>query len=102
MSGAVDLTECPKFKGYSRSCNCGKCAVCGYSKHMAVHGPSYGQPPGSKPWHHEFVPKEINVNLPFERIPQHASDPGFGTVPPEKDSGKITGIDKNKPNEVKE
>lgn len=25
----------------------------------------------------------IAVNLPFERVPQHASDPGFGTVPPD-------------------
>jgi hypothetical protein len=27
----------------------------------------------------------IAVNPPFERIPQHASDPGFGPVPPEPD-----------------
>jgi predicted nucleic acid-binding Zn-ribbon protein len=27
----------------------------------------------------------IPVNLPFERVPQHASDPGFGAVPPEPD-----------------
>lgn len=25
----------------------------------------------------------IKVNVPFERVPQHASDPGFGPVPPE-------------------
>jgi hypothetical protein len=24
---------------------------------------------------------EIEVNLPFERLPQHAGDPGFGPVP---------------------
>ena len=26
----------------------------------------------------------IPVNLPFERVPQHANDPGFGPVPPMK------------------
>lgn len=25
----------------------------------------------------------IPVNMPFERVPQHAFDPGFGPVPPE-------------------
>lgn len=24
----------------------------------------------------------MKVNLPFERIPEHANDPGFGPVPP--------------------
>jgi hypothetical protein len=32
------------------------------------------------------IAKELNseppCNLPFERIPQHAADPGFGPVPP--------------------
>lgn len=54
MSGAVDLNECPNAVNH---CKCGMC-VCGYSKHMAVHGPLYGQPPGSRPYHHEFVPRE--------------------------------------------
>ncbi len=55
--GAVDLTACPawgKIKRYH--CRCGKCKVCGNHKHTAVHGPSQGQPPGSKPWGHQFVP----------------------------------------------
>lgn len=54
MTGAVDFKECPQ---YGSSCRCEpKCAVCGFGKHMAVHGPHYGEPPGSKPWGHEFKP----------------------------------------------
>lgn len=53
MSGAVDLNECPNRVGH---CKCGMCAVCPYPKHMAIHGPLYGQPPGSRPYGHEFVP----------------------------------------------
>ena len=52
--GAVDLSECPT--GAGNRCRCDRCRVCGYRKHMAVHGPMYGEPPGSKPWDHEFVP----------------------------------------------
>lgn len=51
--GAVDLDECPRKRG--NRCKCGTCAVCGFQKHMAVHGPVYGAGPGSKPWDHEFA-----------------------------------------------
>lgn len=65
MSGAVDINECPHRKhlritrGGIRpgNCRCGRCAVCGYQKHEGIHGPLVGQPPGSKPWGHEFVPE---------------------------------------------
>lgn len=56
VSGAIDLTECPEW-GSRFNCACEKCAHCGFRKHMAVHGPTYGQPPGSKPYDHEFVPQ---------------------------------------------
>lgn len=59
MSGAVDLGEC-QFRRYYRAnygCRCGKCAVCGYPKHSGIHGPVFGQPPGSEPWGHEYVPR---------------------------------------------
>jgi hypothetical protein len=55
--GAVDFNECPR-SGYVRSlnyCECGHCAVCGFPKHTTVHGPSYGQPPGSEPYDHQYV-----------------------------------------------
>jgi hypothetical protein len=48
--GAVELT-C-----YRCDANCGpRCAVCGYFKHTAVHGPAHGQPPGGKPWGHKYT-----------------------------------------------
>jgi hypothetical protein len=50
--GAVDLSECP-----TRHCVCKpRCEVCGFGKHSAVHGPFYGQPPGSKPYDHRYIP----------------------------------------------
>lgn len=54
MSGAVDLDACETRRG--QNCHCGTCAVCGYAMHMSIHGPLFGQPPGSKPFGHEFVP----------------------------------------------
>ncbi len=54
-AGAVDLDACTTRR--KTICHCQKCAVCGWGKHMAIHGPLYGQPPGSKPWGHEFKPK---------------------------------------------
>ena len=54
---AVDMSQCPSHQ-YGRlynRCACGRCKVCGFQKHMAVHGPFYGQPPGSQPYDHEFV-----------------------------------------------
>lgn len=51
MSGAVDLEECVPHQ-----CRHGHCAVCGELKHKAAHGPVFGQPPGSPPYDHEFVP----------------------------------------------
>ncbi len=57
QQGAVDLSECPHPAGrYQRGCRCGKCAACGLQKHTAIHGPLLGQPPGSKPWGHEYRP----------------------------------------------
>lgn len=51
VSGAVDLSECP----YKHACACRpRCRKCGYGKHAAVHGPVFGQPPGSKPYDHEY------------------------------------------------
>jgi hypothetical protein len=54
VGGAVDFSECPS----PRRCPCGHCDLCGYPKHSGIHGPVYGEPPGSKPWGHAFVPKE--------------------------------------------
>lgn len=58
MTGAADLKACPT-KGQRGWCACGEpCVVCGYREHFAIHGPKYGQPPGSEPWGHEFKPPE--------------------------------------------
>lgn len=55
IKGAVDFNECPWYT--RRICRCGLCAKCGFSKHTAIHGPIYGQPPGSEPYDHEFTPR---------------------------------------------
>lgn len=64
--GAIDFAECTTCSyredrsGKRRfyGCRCGKCAACGLHKHIGIHGPLYGNPPGSKPFGHEFVPVE--------------------------------------------
>lgn len=61
MSGAVDLKECHRrrrVRGGSSFCNCEVCAVCGLKKHTGIHGPALGEPPGSKPYGHEFVSQQ--------------------------------------------
>lgn len=58
--GAVDLDACPSRTPKLRRCRCEKCDVCGQPKHSAVHGPSFGDPPGSKPWGHEYVPPALS------------------------------------------
>jgi len=55
--GAVDLDACPdgpprRYKPLP--CRCGVCAVCGLPKHMAIHGPCWGERPGTRPHGHEF------------------------------------------------
>ena len=66
MSGAVDFAECTTKRVFTRvwrgrqqvvnqACRCAMCAICGWGKHMAAHGPCLGGLPGSKPWGHEFV-----------------------------------------------
>ena len=50
--GAILASECPGKK----NCTCGRCAVCGYPKHKAIHGPIYPGDSSGKPWGHKFVP----------------------------------------------
>jgi hypothetical protein len=53
--GAIDFTECPN---YPKPCRCKPpCVVCGFNKHMAIHGPLMDQPPGSEPYDHVYVAK---------------------------------------------
>lgn len=63
--GAIDISECPTRRQVKTrygttamlQCRCKPvCSVCGQHKHSAVHGPIYGQPPGSVPWGHEYHP----------------------------------------------
>lgn len=57
--GAIDLDECPQcHPRQRRRCRCGDCSVCGNPKHSAIHGASFGEKPGSKPFGHKFVPIE--------------------------------------------
>lgn len=56
--GAVDVFACPRTGRRGRTVNCycePACAICGFGKHCVLHGAEYGHPPGSRPWHHEFV-----------------------------------------------
>ena len=57
VNGAVDLNACPTRKWKYRKwwCYCIPCK-CGAKKHASVHGPILGEPPGSKPWGHEYEP----------------------------------------------
>jgi hypothetical protein len=66
MTGAVDFDACP-----SRRCYCGKCKVCGFPMHSAVHGPVLGQPPGSKPFGHEFMPMDYPDPPPDPKPGEH-------------------------------
>lgn len=66
MAGAVNFKECPAGRtasGRLRACPCGRCVICGEAKHTAVHGPVIDQPPGSKPWGHEFKPRANLVSV---------------------------------------
>lgn len=54
-NGAIDLTKCPQYVHRRRGCRCGSCAICGYPKHTAIHGPVNGGAPGSRPYGHQFV-----------------------------------------------
>ena len=65
MSGAIDFDECFGRKvrtshGNPGRCSCGVCAICGQMKHTAVHGPIAGQPPGTKPYDHEYEPRSAS------------------------------------------
>lgn len=64
-AGAVDWDACPtrRYDGWNR-CSCGECEMCGNQKHTAIHGPLLGQPPGSKPYGHEFKPIRRSLSGP--------------------------------------
>jgi hypothetical protein len=55
MFGAVDFEECAWG---CNKCHHGKCKICGFNKHCAVHGPVYDELPGGKPYDHEFEPTD--------------------------------------------
>ena len=52
--GAIDINACPRGPRKYHPCRCAPCITCGFGKHTAVHGPVLGQPPGTKPWGHEY------------------------------------------------
>lgn len=56
--GATDGEACPTRRPRG-GCRCKpRCAVCGYGEHDAIHGPKFGEPPGSEPWGHQFEPSD--------------------------------------------
>ena len=57
-SGAIDVQECPTRSDRPyRGCSCTPtCAICGDGPHWASHGPYYGQPIGTTPFGHAYVP----------------------------------------------
>lgn len=58
MAGATDWNECKTRLMKASPCRClPVCAICGYGKHDALHGPFLDQPPGSEPYDHEYKPK---------------------------------------------
>jgi hypothetical protein len=61
MSGAVDFNEC--IRDSWERCQCGRCMRCGFPKHSGVHGPVNFEPPGSRPWGHEYVPREALIEV---------------------------------------
>ena len=54
--GAIDISYCPTKR--ETPCRCGPCEACGFGPHMAIHGPVFGQPPGSRPWGHMYQARE--------------------------------------------
>ncbi len=68
QSGAVLVDECPT---YPHKCKCGKCRLCGYDKHSAIHGAVNDGHAGSKPFGHEF-------ELLFTPAPREAKCPTCG------------------------
>jgi len=71
MSGATDTDACTNKRYYNCQCY-PKCVICGNGEHSAIHGPFYGQPPGSKPYEHEFQPRAStcpHTNLPRPERP---------------------------------
>lgn len=52
--GATDGNACPT-RHPGGMCRCEpRCAVCGWGEHDAIHGPRFGERPGSEPWGHQF------------------------------------------------
>ena len=54
LVGAIDVDNCPSKRRPGGTCRCGPCAECGWGPHMAIHGPKYGQLPGTEPWGHLY------------------------------------------------
>lgn len=55
---SIDILNCSRY--WSHECHCTPCDVCQQGKHSAYHGPVLGQPVGSPPWGHEYVPEHGN------------------------------------------
>jgi hypothetical protein len=51
--GAIDIETCVT-RTRTGSCRCLPKCICGYGPHSALHGPFYGQQPGTKPYDHEY------------------------------------------------
>jgi len=81
MSGATNWHAC-LTRTTGGTCRCQpRCAVCGFGEHSAVHGPVFGQPPGSTPWGHAYVFRGADI------------EPAAGPLPP---SAKLEKDEENK------
>ena len=54
----VNFDACPRSSPRGK-CACGKCAVCGYQKHVSVHGGVIDRP--GMVYDHEFKPAEKDI-----------------------------------------
>ena len=52
---AIDIYECAR-DGPWGGCTHGRCGICGFPKHYAIHGPIFGAAPGTEAYGHQFVP----------------------------------------------
>ena len=64
MAGAIDFSECRTVR---HCCRCASCAVCGNRKHTSIHGPYYGEQPGSRSFGHDFVKSDYKTTAAWQR-----------------------------------
>ena len=54
----VDVSECPRHVDVYKRCRCGKCALCDWPKHTAIHAGILGDTTRELVYGHTFQPQE--------------------------------------------